>query len=181
MKKVIFNLITLSLTLSFIPAVTNYSLAQTSKIQGWGIVFSANKTQKQAEDELKRAKNLGFPSSLYLCNSMYRGIIIFAERKSGLANLINVKQNLRSDAYLVDMSNWCIQSRRKIIQSEPIKYKKATIFEPPSNIRSTPNGQIICSVRSRTTINILGQNGQWLYTDFCGKRGVIHQNQVKFL
>jgi hypothetical protein len=56
----------------------------------------------------------------------------------------------------------------------------AIVFDPPSNIRSTPNGSILCSVTSRGTIPIQGREGEWYITDYCGSLGYIHQGQVKF-
>lgn len=56
----------------------------------------------------------------------------------------------------------------------------ATVFAPPSNIRKYPNGEILCSVKSRTNINIYGSIGEWYYTDACGQLGVIHSSQVRF-
>ena len=56
----------------------------------------------------------------------------------------------------------------------------ALVYDPPSNIRSSPNGAIICSVRSRAYINVYGKKGGWYSTDFCGVNGYIHQNQLRF-
>jgi hypothetical protein len=56
----------------------------------------------------------------------------------------------------------------------------AFVFDPPSNIRSSPNGAILCSVRTRTYIDVYGRSGQWHATDFCGSPGYIHQNQLRF-
>jgi hypothetical protein len=56
----------------------------------------------------------------------------------------------------------------------------ALVFDPPSNVRVTPNGTIICSVRTRQAINIYGREGQWYVTDYCGGRGYIHEGQVRF-
>jgi hypothetical protein len=56
----------------------------------------------------------------------------------------------------------------------------AFVFDPPSNIRSSPNGAILCSVRTRTYIDVYGRSGQWYATDFCGSPGYIHQNQLRF-
>jgi hypothetical protein len=56
----------------------------------------------------------------------------------------------------------------------------AIVFDPPSNVRSAPNGGILCLVRERTTINIYGKVGDWYNTDACGQMGVIHSSQVKF-
>ena len=55
--------------------------------------------------------------------------------------------------------------------------RKAVVFDPPSNIRAVPNGQIICSVQSKTSINVYGQSNGWYKTDYCGQ-GYIHQSQV---
>lgn len=54
------------------------------------------------------------------------------------------------------------------------------VFDPPSNIRSTPNGSIVCSVTSRGTIPIQGREGDWYKTDYCGSLGYIHKGQVRF-
>ncbi|HEY8560961.1 MAG TPA: hypothetical protein VIL74_11360 [Pyrinomonadaceae bacterium] len=69
----------------------------------------------------------------------------------------------------------------------PSNATTAVIIDPPTNIRATPNGAIICVVRRRgTVVNILGStnvkdgNGTWYYTDACGGRGVIHSTQIRF-
>jgi hypothetical protein len=56
----------------------------------------------------------------------------------------------------------------------------AIVFAPPSNVRNSPNGEILCSVRTRQAINVYGREGQWYLTDFCGGRGYIHEGQVRF-
>lgn len=56
----------------------------------------------------------------------------------------------------------------------------AIVFDPPSNVRKTPNGEIICSVIERGAINISGSTENWYYTDVCGTRGVIHRSQITF-
>lgn len=56
----------------------------------------------------------------------------------------------------------------------------AYVIDPPSNVRVVPNGAIICSVKERRRINTYGFQGDWFYTDACGKMGVIHVSQIKF-
>ena len=56
----------------------------------------------------------------------------------------------------------------------------AIVFDPPSNIRVTPNGGILCSVTSKGTIPIQRKIGDWYETDFCGSTGYIHKGQVRF-
>lgn len=56
----------------------------------------------------------------------------------------------------------------------------AIVFDPPSNVRVSPNGAILCSVKEKTTINIYSLNGSWYNTDVCGSMGVIHADQLKF-
>ena len=58
--------------------------------------------------------------------------------------------------------------------------KSAYVFAPPSNVRTSPNGDILCSVESQKMIQVYGSQGSWFYTDVCGKMGVIHSSQIKF-
>jgi hypothetical protein len=62
--------------------------------------------------------------------------------------------------------------------------RKGLVFDPPSIVRTTPNGKISCWVNDPIEVSISGQingsGGLWYYTDYCdGKRGVIHHTQVK--
>ena len=56
------------------------------------------------------------------------------------------------------------------------------VFDPPSNVRSSPNGSIICTISKLTAIELSGGvvGDGWLRTNFCGRGGVIHRNQVLF-
>lgn len=56
----------------------------------------------------------------------------------------------------------------------------AIVFDPPSNVRRSPNGEILCAVQKKTTINIYGSNGGWYKTNVCGSMGFIHGEQLKF-
>ncbi len=56
----------------------------------------------------------------------------------------------------------------------------ATVFDPPSNVRVSPNGAVLCSIPNRRTINVYGSTGSWYYTDACGDMGVIHSSQIRF-
>lgn len=56
---------------------------------------------------------------------------------------------------------------------------------PPSNVRDSPNGKILCTVKTQGTMvrlygstDITDNNGEWFYTKHCGgKMGVIHSSQ----
>lgn len=65
-------------------------------------------------------------------------------------------------------------------ESEVSKTGVAIVFDPPSNVRDSPNGKILCSVRARTTINIYDSTNSWYRTDVCGEMGVIHDSQITF-
>ena len=56
----------------------------------------------------------------------------------------------------------------------------AIVFDPPSNVRVSPNGEILCSVKEKTTISIYGSSGSWYKTDVCGSMGFIQAQQLKF-
>lgn len=55
----------------------------------------------------------------------------------------------------------------------------AVIFDPPSNIRVTPNGAVLCSVRSVQTIDVYGSYDGWYKTDVCGDWGYIYRDQIR--
>jgi serine/threonine protein kinase, bacterial len=56
----------------------------------------------------------------------------------------------------------------------------ATVFDPPSNVRVVPNGEILCTIRENRTIQTYGISGSWYKTDACGKVGFIHADQLRF-
>jgi hypothetical protein len=55
----------------------------------------------------------------------------------------------------------------------------AVVFDPPSNVRSSPNGKVICSVGAVSNINVYGSTQGWYVTDVCGPRGYIHKSQIR--
>ncbi|WP_017294796.1 SH3 domain-containing protein [Geminocystis herdmanii] len=57
---------------------------------------------------------------------------------------------------------------------------RAVVFAPPSNVRVSPNGQVLCSVKSVTSINTYGSTNGWYITDVCGRNGYIHHSQIRF-
>jgi hypothetical protein len=57
---------------------------------------------------------------------------------------------------------------------------KAFVIDPPSNVRTSPNGNILCSIKTSTTINVYGSVNSWYYTDVCGRIGLIHSSQIRF-
>lgn len=56
----------------------------------------------------------------------------------------------------------------------------ALVFDPPSNVRRSPNGPILCSIQTQRTISIGPNQGGWYSTDVCGSPGVIAQSQLRF-
>ena len=68
---------------------------------------------------------------------------------------------------------------------EPVQSYRATsqtayVFNPPSNVRTSPNGSVLCSIDYPTDITIYGHTDSWYYTDACGAAGVIHSSQIRF-
>lgn len=61
----------------------------------------------------------------------------------------------------------------------------AEVFDPPSHVRHTPNGEIVCTIkRSQTIYFIAKANENWYITDACSPQnqpgtvwGVIHKSQ----
>jgi len=71
-------------------------------------------------------------------------------------------------------------SYRVYSQRRTSRVRSAIVFDPPSNVRASPNGSILCAVRERSTINLYGSVGSWYYTNVCGTMGVIHSGQIRF-
>lgn len=60
------------------------------------------------------------------------------------------------------------------------KAREADVFAPPSQVRQSPNGKILCTINQKKTITVYGEkNKGWYPTDACGDWGYIHETQVK--
>jgi hypothetical protein len=69
---------------------------------------------------------------------------------------------------------------RSSISNSIVDSWKAFVIDPPSNVRTSPNGNILCSVKTFATINVYGSVNSWYYTDVCGRIGLIHSSQIRF-
>jgi serine/threonine protein kinase len=55
-----------------------------------------------------------------------------------------------------------------------------TVIDPPSNVRTAPNGSIVCAIPTVADITVFNPNGDWYQTDACGTVGYIHRSQIQF-
>jgi serine/threonine protein kinase, bacterial len=55
-----------------------------------------------------------------------------------------------------------------------------TVIDPPSNVRTAPNGSIACAIPTVMDITVFNPNGNWYQTDACGTVGYIHRSQIQF-
>ena len=112
----------------------------------------------------------------------------------------NLAQNLKQQQDKLDKDKQKLEDERKALEankeakkkeatpqpSQPPSSRTATVIDPPTNIRLSPNGTVLCVVKQRTSVNILGStgvsdnNGTWYYTDACGRQGMIHSSQIRF-
>lgn len=69
-----------------------------------------------------------------------------------------------------------------------VKGHQAFVYKPPSNVRSKPDGDVLCSIDEPTNIMVYGYAGstyngtrevKWYYTDACGSTGVIADSQFR--
>jgi hypothetical protein len=56
------------------------------------------------------------------------------------------------------------------------------LFDPPSQVRTGPNGAQVCLLDQPREISVLGIKDLWLETDACGtdRPGFIHRSLVRF-
>ncbi len=71
----------------------------------------------------------------------------------------------------------CSQDQIYPVSSEA---QTVRVVDPPSNVRATPNGRIICTLPTRMNIQVFGAVGSWYRTDACGRSGYIHSSQIRF-
>jgi hypothetical protein len=105
-------------------------------------------------------------------------------------NLKQEQEKLEKERQKLENERKALENKKKEAAQTTPKSSDATtavIVDPPSNIRSAPNGAVQCVARTRgTVVNILGStgvydnNGSWYYTDYCGRQGVIHSSQIRF-
>lgn len=90
--------------------------------------------------------------------------------------MINItKLAIISLTLLISNSFSVLESQK--VTAQPIN--QAVVFDPPSNVRMSPNGRIICSVNRVIPINIYGSENGWYVTDACGQMGYIHRSQIR--
>jgi hypothetical protein len=77
-----------------------------------------------------------------------------------------------------------VQSPVSISQhTEDVLTMTASIIDPPSNVRNAPNGAVVCSISTQTTISIYERIGEWYKTDACSSSSFdtlnfIHESQI---
>lgn len=110
------------------------------------------------------------------------------------------KEKLKADQERLDEEREKLEKDKKALEEKkkqtptpmptlppPTQSRTAYIIDPPTNVRATPNGRIICVIRQRNApVSIIGStgvtdsNGTWYFTDACGTRGVIHSSQFRY-
>ncbi|MEB3293635.1 MAG: hypothetical protein VKJ24_10780 [Synechococcales bacterium] len=108
---------------------------------------------------------------------------IGAERVLAMTNCTGTFSPVSANGVTFD--NWMRPTSKATRQmldrvcSYPVKTVR--VFSPPSNVRTIPEGDVLCTLRSQTKITTYGayQQGDWLYTDACGRLGVIHSSQIR--
>lgn len=69
-------------------------------------------------------------------------------------------------------------SARHIEEQEDTGYM--LVFDPPSNLRATPGGQVICTLKEMGIISVYPEpRGDWFLTRACGRNGWIHRSQIR--
>lgn len=59
-----------------------------------------------------------------------------------------------------------------------VTLKVATVFDPVSNVRDSPNGKLLCKIEEVKNIRVSKYNNEWFKTYTCGKLGYIHKSQI---
>ncbi|ERN41737.1 hypothetical protein KR51_00015840 [Rubidibacter lacunae KORDI 51-2] len=79
--------------------------------------------------------------------------------------------------------NCPVSSSRWEIDTFPVSLPTASsalVYDPPSNVRLSPNGELLCTIQRVSSVNIYGSSGDWFQTDACNLPGYIHRSQLQF-
>lgn len=69
-------------------------------------------------------------------------------------------------------------SARNIQQTEDFGW--VLVYDPPSNVRSSPNGRVTCTLNLMEVISVyLEPENGWYQTSACGRGGWIHESQFR--
>lgn len=106
----------------------------------------------------------------------------------GVGDVMGLVRNGKAESWgfarqeRVDKACWKGNAFRMCIyaHADVVSDGAAIVFDPPSNIRTTPTGNILCSITSKGAIRIKGKQGEWYQTDHCGTTGFIHASQIRF-
>jgi hypothetical protein len=62
-------------------------------------------------------------------------------------------------------------------------YPELYVFDPPSNVRATPNGLVQCVINKTKSVIVFGSvstnSGRWYKTNACNAMGFIHESQLR--
>lgn len=102
-----------------------------------------------------------------------------------LFQLADGSNSLEVKSFIINLNSNKIMNSKFIrtASTDLIKSNEELVFipDPPSNIRLSESGAVICSVKESgkfiKIIKSIGQNG-WLVTNYCGREGFIHTSQV---
>lgn len=91
-------------------------------------------------------------------------------------------RNLISTACAIAFNNQARQSNQSQ-QSQQTRERTWIVYNPPSNVRYSPNGEILCTIRNVTRVWLYGNPVDgWYRTPACeGADGWIHESQIKLV
>ncbi|MFM6395536.1 hypothetical protein, partial [Planktothrix sp.] len=88
-------------------------------------------------------------------------------------------QNLISTACRIAFNSQSNQSQ----PSQRTRERTWIVYDPPSNVRYSPNGEVLCTIRDKRRVWVSGNpvNG-WYRTPACeGADGWIHESQIRLV
>lgn len=152
------------------------------------IIVASTKNIEIAKKVINKYLNLGYTVSIYKTrNNIYGVTLGVFERK--MAKSIKkdlIKKNIIDSSSYISTGNNFVKKIIPLPSENTIKYSKyAMLYDPPSNIRKKPNGNIICTLDAKKNIKIqripvLGNKEQsWFKTNECGKFGYINSSQIR--
>jgi hypothetical protein len=149
------------------------------------IVVASKKNKTSARKIARKYLKLNYSTSVFKTNNGSYAISI------GVFKKIIVKKEIKKliDSNIISSSSYISTGNGFVEKIYPLSNKKeryVTVYNPPSNIRKKPYGDIICTKDKESKIKIYGnpildrKGNSWFKTKECNEEGYIHSSQIRF-
>lgn len=89
------------------PFVQRAQMALNQESTKWGVIFGGDTSIAAAQDEIKKARSLGFTGAqIFYRQESYRSVAV-TESRAAAEQALPTARSIRQDSYIVNLDRWC--------------------------------------------------------------------------